>query len=85
MLHIFENTFPFFALVLCGCVAARSGWLSLDAISGLNLFVLHFALPCWPFRLGVATPIARTLDPRIIGTCLLCALVMVGISVATTR
>ena len=85
MLHILEVTFPFFALVLCGYVVTRSGWLPLDAIPGLNLFVLYFALPCLLFRFGAATPIARMLDPGIIGTYLLCALVMVGIGVITTR
>ena len=85
MLHIFEITFPFFALVLCGYAAARCGLLPLDAIPGLNLFVLYFTLPCMLFRFGAATPIARMLDASIFGTYLLCALVMVGVSVATTR
>ena len=85
MLHIFEITFPFFALVLCGYAAARCGLLPLDAIPGLNLFVLYFTLPCMLFRFGAATPIARMLDASIFGTYLLCALVMVGACVATTR
>ena len=85
MLHILEITFPFFALVLCGYAVARCGWLPLDAIPGLNLFVLYFALPCMLFRFGAATPITRMLDPSIFGTYLLCALVMVGLGVATTR
>ena len=85
MLHIFEITFPFFALVLCGYAVARCGWLPLESIPGLNLFVLFFALPCLLFRFGAVTPIARMLDPSIFGTYLLCALLMVGLSVATTR
>ena len=85
MLHILEITFPFFALVLCGYAVARCGWLPLDAIPGLNLFVLYFALPCMLFRFGAATPITRMLDPSIIGTYLLCALAMVGLCVVTTR
>ena len=85
MLHILEITFPFFALVLCGYAVARLGWIPLDSIPGLNIFVLYFALPCMLFRFGAATPIARMLDPSIFGTYLLCALVLVGISVATTR
>ena len=85
MLHILEITFPFFALVLCGYVVARCGWLPLDSIPGLNLFVLYFALPCLLFRYGAVTPITRMLDPSIFGTYLVCALLMVGISVATTR
>jgi hypothetical protein len=31
-------------LVLAGFVAAKRGWLPLDAIPGLNGFVLYFAL-----------------------------------------
>ena len=85
MLHILEITFPFFALVLCGYAVARGGLLPLDAIPGLNFFVLYFALPCMLFRFGAATPITRMLDPSIFGTYLLCAVVMVGLSVATTR
>ena len=50
MLHIFLTTFPFFALVLCGYAAARGGLLSLEAIPGLNSFVLFFALPCMLYR-----------------------------------
>ena len=85
MLHILEITFPFFALVLCGYAVARCRWLPLESIPGLNLFVLFFALPCLLFRFGAVTPIARMLDPSIFGTYLLCAMVMVGITVATTR
>ena len=46
MLHILEITFPFFALVLCGYAVARCGWLPLDAIPGLNLFVSVPSRPC---------------------------------------
>ena len=56
---IFAVTFPFFALVLCGYVAARSRLLPLDAVAGLNMFVLYFALPCMLWRFGSSTPAAR--------------------------
>ncbi len=46
MLNILLVTFPFFALVLAGFVAAHRRMLPLDAIPGLNGFVLFFALPC---------------------------------------
>ena len=85
MLHIAEVTFPFFALVLCGFAVTRLRWLPLDSILGLNVFVLFFALPCMLFGFGAATPIARMLDPSLFGTYLLCGLVMVGFTVATTR
>ncbi|WP_048440924.1 AEC family transporter [Caenimonas sp. SL110] len=77
MLDILLITFPFFALVLCGYIAARRRLLPLDAIPGLNTFVLYFALPCMLFRFGSTTPIAQLLDLSAIAVYLFCALVMV--------
>ena len=85
MLSVLVVTFPFFALVLCGYLAARSGVLPQPAISGLNAFVLYFALPCMLYRFGASTPIGQLLDPAVAGVYLLCALVMVGGTVALTR
>ena len=85
MLSVLPITFPFFALVLCGYLAARSGILPQAAIPGLNAFVLFFALPCMLFRFGSSTPIAQLLDPVVAGVYVLCALVMVGGAVALTR
>jgi len=82
MLEIFRITFPFFALVLCGYVAARWRFLPLEAISGLNGFVLFFALPCMLFRFGADTPIAQLLDAGVFFTYLLCALLIVALSIA---
>ena len=85
VLSVLLVTFPFFALVLCGYLAARSGILPQPAIPGLNAFVLFFALPCMLFRFGSSTPIAQLLDPVVAGVYVLCALVMVGGMVAFTR
>ena len=85
MLSVLTITFPFFALVLCGYLAARRGVLPQPAIPGLNAFVLYFALPCMLYRFGASTPIAQLLDPAVAGVYLLCALVMVGAAVALTR
>ncbi|MDO8278338.1 MAG: AEC family transporter [Burkholderiaceae bacterium] len=84
MLDVLLVTFPFFALVLCGYVAARRRFLALEAIPALNGFVLYFALPCMLYRFGASTPIAQTLDPGLFLTYLLCAAVMVGFVVAVT-
>ena len=78
MLAILLVTFPFFALVLCGYVAARRRMLPLEAIPGLNTFVLYFALPCMLFRFGMSTPVAQLLDPAAMAVYLPCALLMVG-------
>ena len=81
---ILAVTFPFFALVLCGYLAARSRLLPLDAVPGLNMFVLYFALPCMLYRFGASTPIAQLLDGAAIAVYLLCALVMVAFVVAAS-
>ncbi len=77
-------TFPFFALVLAGYLAARRGMLRLDAIPGLNSFVLYFALPCMLYRFGSTTPVEQLLNPGVFSTYLLCALVMVGFVVTVS-
>ena len=84
VLQILQITFPFFALVLAGYVAARRLWLPLPAIPGLNGFVLYFALPAMLFRFGSTTPIAQLLDAAVFGVYLLCALVMVAFALAMT-
>ena len=85
MLSVLLVTFPFFALVLCGYLAARIRLLPQPAIPGLNSFVLYFALPCMLYRFGASTPIAQLLDPAAAGVYLLCALLMVGGTVLATR
>ena len=82
---ILLTTFPFFALVLCGHLAARWALLPLSAIAGLNVFVLYFALPCMLFRFGADTPVAQLLDVRLALLYLLSALLIVGLTVLLTR
>ena len=84
MLAVLIITFPFFALVLCGYVAARRALLPTLAIPALNTFVLFFALPCLLYRFGATTPIAQSLDPSVLSVYLLCAFTMVGLTVALT-
>ena len=84
MQAIFAVTVPFFALVLCGWLAARGGVLPDSAIPGLNAFVLYFALPCMLFRFGMNTPILELLNPALLGAYLLCALLMVFAAIAFT-
>ena len=84
MLNILLVTFPFFALVLAGYVAAHRRMLPLEAIPGLNGFVLYFALPCMLYRFGSTTPIAQLLDVSVAGVYLLCGLVMVAFAIVWT-
>ena len=85
MQAVFAVTFPFFALVLCGWLAARSRLLPEAAIPGLNLFVLYFALPCLLFRFGAATPLAQLLDPTVLGVYALAGLAIVAFTIVLTR
>jgi len=85
VLDVLLVTFPFFALVLCGWLAARHRMLPLDAIPGLNTFVLYFALPCMLYRFGASTPIGQLLDAAVAGVYLLCALATVAFVVWASR
>ncbi len=84
MLQVLLVTFPFFAVVLCGYVAARRGLLPTLASPALNTFVLFFALPCLLYRFGATTPIAQSLNPAVLSVYLVCALTMVGLTIALT-
>ena len=85
VLQILFITFPFFALVLCGYLAARRRMLLLDAIPGLNSFVLFFALPCMLYRFGSTTPVAQLFDVGVFLTYVVCALVMVLATIAVSK
>lgn len=85
VLSVLLITFPFFALVLCGYLAARGGVLPQSAIGGLNAFVLFFALPCMLYRFGARTPISDLLDPAVAGVYIAVGLAMVWGTVALTR
>lgn len=84
MLAVLATTFPFFALVLCGWLAAERGPLPDSAIPGLNGFVLFFALPCLLFRFGRDTPLIQLLNPALLGVYVLAALAIVGGTIALT-
>ena len=85
MLQVLSVTFPFFALVLLGWAVARRGLMPLEAIGGLNVFVLFYALPCMLYRFAAGTPIVRLLDVGVTVTYLLCAVAMVALAVTTAR
>ena len=81
MINVLLITFPFFALVLAGYLAAKRGMLPLAAIPALNGFVLFFALPCMLYRFGSTTPIAQLLDFSVAVVYLFCALIMVALAI----
>jgi malonate transporter len=84
VLQIFSVTFPFFALVLCGYLAARRRMLPLEAIAGLNGFVLFFALPAMLYRFGATTPIAQLLDYSVLLVWVVCGLTIVVLTIAVS-
>ncbi|SCX72660.1 AEC family transporter [Variovorax sp. EL159] len=85
MLPVFLVTFPFFALIAAGYGAARARILPLDAIAGLNTFVLYFALPCMLLRFGAGTPIGQLLDGSVALVWGISALAVVAGVVVFTR
>ena len=85
MLQVFLVTFPFFALIAAGYAAARGRMLPLEAIPGLNTFVLYFALPCMLYRFGAGTPIAQLLDGSVALVWGVCALAVVGAAILFSR
>ncbi|HEY9237465.1 MAG TPA: AEC family transporter, partial [Burkholderiaceae bacterium] len=84
MQAILTVTIPFFALVLLGFVAAQRRLLPEAAIPGLNAYVLYFALPCMLFRFGASMPFERLIDPALIAIYAVCAVAVVGLTVAVT-
>ncbi|KPF50082.1 transporter [beta proteobacterium AAP121] len=84
MSSIFAVTLPFFALVLCGYLAARRGVLPESAIPGLNGYVLYFALPCMLFRFGSETPLFDLLNPVVLAVYVAAALLIVFFTIAVT-
>jgi predicted permease len=84
MQAILAVTIPFFALVLCGYLAARRHVLPESTIPGLNGYVLYFALPCLLFRFGAGTPVFDLLNPVVLGVYLASALLIVFFTVAVT-
>ena len=85
VLSILSLSFPFFALIACGYLAARCRLLALSAIPALNSFVLFFALPCMLYRFGASAPVAQLLAPGVALTYLLGALLMVALCLLLTR
>jgi malonate transporter and related proteins len=82
MFEVLSVTFPFFALVLAGHIATMRRMLPLEAIPGLNTFVLYFALPCMLFRFGASTPLNKLLDAPLFLTYFGCALLLMAFALA---
>ncbi|MDO5499724.1 MAG: AEC family transporter [Propionibacteriaceae bacterium] len=80
---ILSVTFPFFALIAIGYLAARLRVLPIAAVPGLNTFVLYFALTAMLFQLGAQTPIGELLHPVVLGVWLAAGLLVMVLGAGT--
>jgi len=63
---ILSVTFPFFALILFGYVAAARRWVPPESVPAFNGFLLFFAVPAMLFRFAANTPFDDLLKMRFI-------------------
>jgi predicted permease len=85
VLGIALTTLPFFALVLCGWIAARTRRLPADSVAPLNGFVLWFALPAMLFRFVAQTPVDVVIDPRVALGYAACGLTVYALAAVALR
>ena len=85
MISIFNVTIPFFALVLCGYLAARSGKLDGQAVGALNTFVLYFSLPAMLFRFAANSPFSSIANPPVFATYAVAGLAVLALTVLGLR
>ncbi len=85
MLAIFQVTAPFFALILCGYLAAGFRLLPENAVPALNTFVLYFALPCLLFRFSAHTPFDELVDLPVFFAYLVTGLALFAAFAAAVR
>ena len=85
MVAILNVTAPFFALVLCGYLAARYRALPENAVPALNTFVLYFALPCMLFRFASGTPFREIVNAPVFFAYMATGLAVLGFFAAALR
>jgi malonate transporter len=85
MLAIFQVTTPFFALILCGFLAARLRLLPENAVPALNTFVLYFALPCLLFGFCARTPFGELVNAPVFFAYLVTGLALYGVFAIAVR
>jgi malonate transporter len=85
MLEIFQVTAPFFALILCGFLAAHLRLLPPNTVPALNVFVLYFALPCMLFRFTARTPFEQLVNFPVFLAYATVGILMLGLFAALAR
>ena len=76
MAQIFISVFPFFAVIACGYMAAKTGWFTDTATTWLTSFVFYFALPAMLFRFSATTSISGLFDMNFLMAYLLATLLV---------
>ena len=66
MLLIFLKTIPFFALIFCGYIAARTRFFPPESAKILTKFVFYFALSAMLFRLAATLPLEELWQPQFL-------------------
>jgi len=85
VLDLFLVTTPFFALILCGFLAAHFRLLPPNTVPALNVFVLYFALPCMLFRFSARTPFEQLVNVPVFFAYATAGLAMLGLFAAIAR
>jgi predicted permease len=75
---ILSVTFPFFALIGLGYLAARKRWVPPESIPAFNGFLLYFAVPAMLFRFASATPFSEITNLRYFAAWALAGASVVG-------
>jgi len=76
---------PFFALILCGFLAAHFRLLPPNTVPALNVFVLYFALPCMLFRFSARTPFEQLVNLPVFFAYATAGVLMLGAFAALAR
>ncbi len=66
MIISLEIVLPVFAIILCGYVIGRKGWVAGSALKGLSFFVYYLAIPALLFRTMALGNISDDLDFSLI-------------------
>lgn len=76
---------PLFALILIGYLAARFGLIPIEAIKGLNNYVLYFAITSMLFRMGSSASLEQAINPTVLTVWLLACWSVLGLAMAYGR
>ncbi len=85
MLAIFLKTLPFFALIFCGYIAARTRFFPAEAARIITKFVFYFALSAMLFRLAATLPLEDLWQPQFLMAYALASAILYVLVMAVAR